>query len=261
MVACERPFPIVVTTNSGYPLDQNLYQAVKGMSAAAQVVEPGRLHRDRRTLRRRLSGARQLPKAAVRARLAAGAARHDRVARLLALRPVGGPAAGAHPAEGARRPAERAQPGRRAARLPRADRGRGRGRVPRADADRKGRPGGRAARGPADDTLCRIGRSAPRLEAGPDREGWTARTSPTRLTPGPLRRPVSRRRQSSRARPRASRRRRRPGRPAWPPSAARPGRPARRPARARRAASAACGCRGVSRRPRPARPPASSRTS
>jgi nickel-dependent lactate racemase len=41
MVACERPCPIVVTTNSGYPLDQNLYQAVKGMSAAAQIVEPG----------------------------------------------------------------------------------------------------------------------------------------------------------------------------------------------------------------------------
>ncbi len=38
MVACPRPFPVVVTTNSGYPLDQNLYQAVKGMSAAAQVV-------------------------------------------------------------------------------------------------------------------------------------------------------------------------------------------------------------------------------
>jgi nickel-dependent lactate racemase len=38
MVACARPFPIVVTTNSGYPLDQNLYQTVKGMSAAAQVV-------------------------------------------------------------------------------------------------------------------------------------------------------------------------------------------------------------------------------
>jgi nickel-dependent lactate racemase len=38
MVACERPFPVVVTTNSGYPLDQNLYQAVKGMSAASQVV-------------------------------------------------------------------------------------------------------------------------------------------------------------------------------------------------------------------------------
>ena len=41
MVACDRAFPIVVTTNSGYPLDQNLYQTVKGLSAAAQVVEPG----------------------------------------------------------------------------------------------------------------------------------------------------------------------------------------------------------------------------
>ncbi len=41
MVACERPYPIVVTTNSGYPLDQNLYQTVKGMSAAAQIVAPG----------------------------------------------------------------------------------------------------------------------------------------------------------------------------------------------------------------------------
>jgi lactate racemase len=40
MVGCERPFDVVVTTNSGYPLDQNLYQAVKGMSAAAQVVAP-----------------------------------------------------------------------------------------------------------------------------------------------------------------------------------------------------------------------------
>jgi nickel-dependent lactate racemase len=43
MVACERPFPIVVTSNSGYPLDQNLYQAVKGMSAAAQIVGDGGL--------------------------------------------------------------------------------------------------------------------------------------------------------------------------------------------------------------------------
>jgi len=43
MVPCERRFPIVVTTNGGYPLDQNLYQAVKGLSAAAQVVEDGGL--------------------------------------------------------------------------------------------------------------------------------------------------------------------------------------------------------------------------
>lgn len=35
------PFDIVVTTNSGYPLDLNLYQTVKGMSAAAQVVKQG----------------------------------------------------------------------------------------------------------------------------------------------------------------------------------------------------------------------------
>jgi nickel-dependent lactate racemase len=35
------PFDVVLTTNSGYPLDQNLYQAVKGMSAAAKVVKPG----------------------------------------------------------------------------------------------------------------------------------------------------------------------------------------------------------------------------
>jgi nickel-dependent lactate racemase len=39
MAACERPYPIVVTTNAGYPLDQNLYQAVKGMHAAMQIVE------------------------------------------------------------------------------------------------------------------------------------------------------------------------------------------------------------------------------
>ena len=40
MQAFARPFDVVVTTNSGYPLDQNLYQTVKGMSAAAQVVKP-----------------------------------------------------------------------------------------------------------------------------------------------------------------------------------------------------------------------------
>jgi len=41
MQSVDAPFDIVVTTNSGYPLDQNLYQAVKGMSAAAQIVRPG----------------------------------------------------------------------------------------------------------------------------------------------------------------------------------------------------------------------------
>jgi nickel-dependent lactate racemase len=41
MRAVPSPFDVVLTTNSGYPLDQNLYQAVKGMSAAAKIVKPG----------------------------------------------------------------------------------------------------------------------------------------------------------------------------------------------------------------------------
>jgi nickel-dependent lactate racemase len=43
MVPCDQPFPVVITTNGGYPLDQNLYQSVKGMSAASQIVSPGGL--------------------------------------------------------------------------------------------------------------------------------------------------------------------------------------------------------------------------
>ena len=35
------PFDVVVSTNGGYPLDRNLYQAVKGMAAAERVVRPG----------------------------------------------------------------------------------------------------------------------------------------------------------------------------------------------------------------------------
>ena len=38
MQPVQGPFDIVVTTNSGYPLDRNLYQSVKGMAAAATVV-------------------------------------------------------------------------------------------------------------------------------------------------------------------------------------------------------------------------------
>ena len=41
MVDVRQAFDIVITTNAGYPLDLNLYQAVKGMSAAAQIVKPG----------------------------------------------------------------------------------------------------------------------------------------------------------------------------------------------------------------------------
>ncbi len=41
MVEVEEPYDVVITTNSGYPLDQNLYQSVKGMSAASQIVREG----------------------------------------------------------------------------------------------------------------------------------------------------------------------------------------------------------------------------
>ncbi len=43
MQRIEQPFDVVVTTNSGHPLDMNLYQGVKGMSAGARIVKPGGL--------------------------------------------------------------------------------------------------------------------------------------------------------------------------------------------------------------------------
>ncbi|MEM9157516.1 MAG: nickel-dependent lactate racemase [Verrucomicrobiota bacterium] len=43
MAGVEDKFPIVVTTNSGYPLDLNLYQSVKGMAAAHQIASKGGL--------------------------------------------------------------------------------------------------------------------------------------------------------------------------------------------------------------------------
>src|SRR3989475_1448671 len=41
MQRVKAPFEIVVTTNSGYPLDLNLYQGVKGMSAGARIIKKG----------------------------------------------------------------------------------------------------------------------------------------------------------------------------------------------------------------------------
>ena len=41
MAAVEEPYDLVITSNSGYPLDLNIYQSVKGMSAAMQVVKKG----------------------------------------------------------------------------------------------------------------------------------------------------------------------------------------------------------------------------
>ncbi len=39
----DEPFDVVVTSNAGSPLDRNLYQAVKGMSAADRIVRDGGL--------------------------------------------------------------------------------------------------------------------------------------------------------------------------------------------------------------------------
>ena len=108
MVACERPFPIVVTTNSGYPLDQNLYQTVKGMSAAAQIVAPGGFIATASRCNdgfpehgnfKKLLFDHASPRAVLDTIEAPG---------LLALRPVGGAAARAHPAQGAGGAPERA---------------------------------------------------------------------------------------------------------------------------------------------------------
>jgi nickel-dependent lactate racemase len=43
MIGIHDKFPIVITTNSGYPLDQNLYQTVKGIWTASRIVEDGGL--------------------------------------------------------------------------------------------------------------------------------------------------------------------------------------------------------------------------
>lgn len=41
IVPVAAPYDVVLTSTAGYPLDRNVYQAVKGMSAAAGIVRPG----------------------------------------------------------------------------------------------------------------------------------------------------------------------------------------------------------------------------
>lgn len=41
LVPVKQAYDIVITTNSGYPLDINLYQSIKGMSSAARIVKTG----------------------------------------------------------------------------------------------------------------------------------------------------------------------------------------------------------------------------
>ena len=91
---------VVLTTNSGYPLDQNLYQAVKGMSAAAKIVKPGG------TIICAAECRDGLPTHGATAQVLASqpdpgsAARDDQHAGLLAARPVAGADPGADSDEG-----------------------------------------------------------------------------------------------------------------------------------------------------------------
>lgn len=41
MVEVDEPYDVVVTGNSGFPLDLNVYQSIKGISAASQIIKPG----------------------------------------------------------------------------------------------------------------------------------------------------------------------------------------------------------------------------
>jgi len=41
MAPVRQPYDIVITSNSGYPLDLNVYQSIKGISAASQIVKKG----------------------------------------------------------------------------------------------------------------------------------------------------------------------------------------------------------------------------
>lgn len=41
MVGLDKAFDVVISSNAGYPLDLNVYQSVKGMSAAERVVKQG----------------------------------------------------------------------------------------------------------------------------------------------------------------------------------------------------------------------------
>ncbi len=89
------PFDLVLTTNSGYPLDQNLYQAVKGMSAAAKIVKHGGTIICAAECRDGLPSHGSYGAVLVVGLVACEAARDDFSARLLGAGPVAGPGAGA----------------------------------------------------------------------------------------------------------------------------------------------------------------------
>jgi nickel-dependent lactate racemase len=92
--AVPSPFDVVLTTNSGYPLDQNLYQAVKGMSAAAKIVKPGGTIVCAAECRDGLPSHGAYGTVLASQRDAGGAPRHDLDARVLGARSVAGSGTG-----------------------------------------------------------------------------------------------------------------------------------------------------------------------
>ena len=158
MVAVPDRFDVVVTSGSGFPLDQNLYQAVKGLSAADSVVRAGGLvvgvaecrdgWPDHGDFRAELAAA-PTPQALLD---------RDRRPHDDGARPVAGAGAGPRarprPGGGARRRAGRRRPRLRGV-VGRARRRRGRGGRGGAGGPRGGSDGHRvrAARGATDDPL------------------------------------------------------------------------------------------------------------
>ncbi len=118
MVPFDRPYPIVVTTNAGYPLDQNLYQAVKGMHAAMQVVEQDGFILEAARCNDGFPNHGNFRQLLFEAPTPRGAAGDDHGAGVLGLRPVGGATAGDHRPAGAGGAEERARPGGGAAGAP-----------------------------------------------------------------------------------------------------------------------------------------------
>ena len=97
----EPDFDVVVTTNSGFPLDQNLYQAVKGMSRGRPGGPAGRRDRLRGRVPGRLPRPRLVPGGAVLGVVAGGAAGRDRRPAEDGAGPVAGAGPGQDPEPGA----------------------------------------------------------------------------------------------------------------------------------------------------------------
>jgi nickel-dependent lactate racemase len=166
MRAVPAPFDVVLTTNSGYPLDQNLYQAVKGMSAAATIVKPAGTIVCAAECRDGLPESRELRRGA---RITAGSgapAADDYRTRLFGARSVASADTGANPAEspGARQD-KGSRPGRGACGALRANRGCHERRARRADTCRFTRHAVRAATGSSNHPVSGVGVAHARTSA------------------------------------------------------------------------------------------------